>query len=113
MKINSEPPLFYYTPGFLCQMADQSDFPFTWAEMIQDIDLGTDEFKVLLRLGEKCDLGIEEILLLYLRYWENLDGQEIANRYGVDKSTISRHLTIAKEKLHPELLATISSIGKE
>lgn len=113
MKRDSEPGLLYYPPQALEHLSDTSDFPLAWEEMIQDADLGHNELTTLLGLSEKCDLSIAELLLLYLRYWENMSGQEIANKYNVDKATISRWLKKAKKKLRPKLLATISLSRKE
>ena len=113
MKRDSEPGLLYYPTQALEQLSDTSNLPLSWEEIIQDIDLGQDELKVLLKLGEKCDLGIEEIILLYLRYWENMDGQEIGDRYGISRKVISKRLIKIKNKLRPELVATISPNREE
>jgi len=108
MKKKSGININFYPPQKLIELVDENEFPLTWSEMIQDIELGDREFKVLIKLSGKADMDMVQIILFFLHYWEGKTEQELSKMYGISQATISRELEVGRKKLHKPLKNLIS-----
>ena len=102
MKKSFEPGLHFFSPEVLETIEINADI--AWSDLINDIELGYEELKTFLNLGDECNLSMAEIAIMYLYYWENESQNEIAAKIKVDRSTISRVIEKIKRKIHAPLL---------
>jgi len=101
--------LVYYDPTVLTDIIDNaSTSELTWQEMIENIELGHEELKALLRLTENTDLSMREFICLYLYYWEELSEPDISEKLSISQPTVFRTLKSAKKKLKPKLTEIVN-----
>jgi len=106
MEKTFEPTLHFFSPEMLDDIDIKSDI--SWSDMINDIELGQPELKVLLGLGEECDLSMAEIMIMYLYYWENASQEEIANKIRISQPTVFRIIKKVKSKIYGPLLSRVN-----
>lgn len=96
-----EVELLFVNSKILQQLADGASM--TWAEIMNDGQLGNDEFTLFIKLSEPADLSMAEVILMYLYYWEGKTEPELEEMYDVPDQRISEIITDGKRKLYPHL----------
>ena len=100
-----EVELVYYDPNVLTEIMDKASHNcLSWEEVVENIELSDKELAVVMELSDHVDLTPTEAACLYLYYWQELPGEDIAVKLNLSgKMMVSRIIQSAKEKLGPAL----------